>query len=238
MTDTHNEHQREYFSDRSLPRMQANLSATPYVQRHVREVVAAAGLSADETVIDLGCGPGKYTAAIADLGYRVEGLDLTPRLIEELRETLPGIPAHVGDVASPPSELQGRFDVAVGFFFMHHVADLTSILQGAITLLKPGGRAVFLEPNPLFLGYYLQVTFTPGMTWRGEKGILRMRPGLFERSAREAGFTSFENRSFGAMPPAIANHQWGQRVEGALESLPGWSKVGAFNLFSMSCPRS
>jgi len=237
MTDRHNEHQKEYFSERSLPRMRASLSGTPYVRRHVEEVMRIAVASKGDRVIDLGCGLGKYTAAIHELGFAVEGLDLTPALIDQFRLDLPQIPAHVGDAASPPEELHGRFDLAVGFFFMHHVADLAPILEGARTLLGPGGRAVFLEPNPLFLGYYLQVTFTRGMTWRGERGILRMRPRAFEEAGRAAGFTSFGHRAFGVMPPAVANRRWGRSVERAIERVPGWQRVGAFRLFWMACPR-
>ena len=231
MTTPHNEQQKSYFSGRALPRMTIDLAETPYVQRHVGKVLACAAIQPDERILDLGGGPGKYTAAIAALGHDIEGLDLTPALIDEFRRELPDITAYVGDAALPPSELLGRFDVALGFFFLHHVEDLVPILTGTKSTLREGGRALFLEPNPLFLGYYFQVALTSGMSWKSEKGILRMRPRVLEEAGRQAGFTTISQSVFGAMPPRIANRHWGQVIERGFEALPGWKAVGAFRMF-------
>lgn len=233
----HNERQRQYFSRRPLPRMDpARRSSTPYTLRHVDAVVDAVGIGPDDEVVDVGCGPGKYTLALSRRGVRVTGMDLTPRLVEQLREVAPEVPSHVGDLAAPPAELVGGFDVVVGFFVLHHIADLGAALAGARSLLRPGGRAAFLEPNPYFPGYYAQVTLTPGMSWKGESGILRMRTPLLRGLAAGAGMTDFCTHRFGAFPPALANRPAGRKVEDLLERVPGWQAARAFNLFSMRVP--
>ncbi|HEX2700468.1 MAG TPA: class I SAM-dependent methyltransferase [Acidimicrobiales bacterium] len=233
----HNEHQRQYFSGRSLPRMDpVRRSATPYTLRHVDALVADAGIGPDDEVLDVGCGPGKYTVALARRGIRVTGMDLTPRLVDQLREVAPGIAAHVGDLAEPPADLIGTFDVVAGFFVLHHIADLPAAFAGARSLLRPGGRAAFVEPNPYFPGYYAQVTFTPGMSWKGEAGIFRMRPRVMRGVAQAAGFTDFRTSRLGAFPPALANRATGRRVEDLLERVPGWRVARAFSLFSMRVP--
>lgn len=230
----HNDQQIEYFSDRRLPRMTPRPGqATPYVANHVRAVVDAGRITPNDAIIDVGCGPGKYTVALADLGLDVQGLDLTPGLVEELRRTAPGIGAHIGDLMDPPAELRSRFDVVTGFFVLHHIVDLDAAFAGAAALLRPGGRAVFCEPNPLFAGYYAQILLTPGMTWSGDRGIVRMRPRLLERAARHAGFTSFHVQRFGAFPPALANRRPFARLEQSLERIPGWSWGRAFQLFTV-----
>lgn len=234
MTGRHNEYQRRYYSTRPVPRMTADLAQTPYVRRHVAEVLAELGVESGGRVLDLGCGPGKYTIALAAEGLDVEGLDLTPALVEMLRETAPDIPVHLADAAELPDGLRGRFDAVTGFFFLHHLPALVPTLSSARAALRPGGRAVFLEPNPLFVGYYAQIALTPGMTWRGERGILNMTSRNLERAARSAGFDRFEQRVFGAAPPALANRSWGRRLESAFESLPGWGHVGAFRLVTLS----
>jgi 2-polyprenyl-3-methyl-5-hydroxy-6-metoxy-1,4-benzoquinol methylase len=230
----HNEHQRAYFSGRSLPRMDpTRRSGTPYTLRHVDAVVEAARIGPADDVLDAGCGPGKYTMALARKGVRVTGMDLTPGLVEHLREVAPDMPAHVGDLAAPPAELLDGFDVVTGFFVLHHIADLPAAFAGVRSLLRPGGRAVFLEPNPYFPGYYAQVTLTPGMSWKGEKGILRMRPSLLRDIIAGAGLTDFRTSRFGAFPPVLANRAAGRRVEDLLERVPGWRVARAFNLFTM-----
>lgn len=213
--------------------MDVRRSSTPYTLRHVDAAVAACEIGPTDRVLDVGCGPGKYTLALARRGLQVEGMDLTPGLIDELRSVDHPPPAHLGDLAAPPPELLGSFDVVLGFFVLHHIADLPAALAGARSLLRPGGRAAFLEPNPLFPGYYAQVTLTPGMSWKGERGILRMRAARLDRFAREAGFSGFTTERFGAFPPALANVAAGRRVERALEAVPGWRRARAFQLFAM-----
>lgn len=236
MTDTprHNQKQIEYFSNRPLPRMTAAPgSPSPYVSRQVEAVIAAGGLRSGDRIIDVGCGPGKYTVALSAAGLDVEGLDLTPRLIGELQGSAPHLSAHVGDLMDPPDHLRGQFDGVTGFFVLHHIIDPAAAFAGTAALLRPGGRAVFCEPNPLFAGYYAQIFLTPGMTWAGDRGITRMRPRRLRDHAAEAGFASFDFHRFGALPPALANRPGFARAERAMEAVPGWSWGRAFQIFTL-----
>ena len=233
-TERHNDRQRRYFQGRRLPRMDPRTRAgTPYTSRHLDAMVEGCAITGDDRVVDVGCGPGKYTIGLARAGLSVEGMDLTPGLLDDLRRVEPGVATHVGDLGDPPAEMRGRFDVVTGFFMLHHVGDLAAAFAGARALLTPGGRAGFLEPNPLYPGYYVQITLTPGMSWKGDGGIVRMRPGLLRKAAEEAGFADFRTERFGAFPPFLANRPAGARVERAVEAVPGWRRARAFQLFTM-----
>lgn len=233
---THNQQQIDYFTGRQLPRMTVDRSTTPYTTRQLSAVMAAVGIGPGDRVLDVGCGLGKYTIGLAAEGVAVHGLDLTPALVERLHRDAPEIPAVVGDIVHPAADLHGGFDVVTGFFVLHHIADLRGAMRGVRAVLRPGGRAAFCEPNPLFLGYYAQIALTPGMTWQGDRGILRMRHRLLARAADDAGLTDFRTERFGAFPPALANHAAGRRVESWIERLPGWQHVGAFQVFSARVP--
>ncbi|CAM5431207.1 hypothetical protein GCM10010329_53260 [Streptomyces spiroverticillatus] len=63
------------------------------------ETVRAAGLG---PVADLGCGPGKVTAHLADLGVPAFGLDLSPRMVELARAAHPGLRFAVGSMTALP----------------------------------------------------------------------------------------------------------------------------------------
>jgi hypothetical protein len=98
-------------------------------------------------------------------------------------------------------------------------------------LVRPGGRIIFLEPNPLNVLYYIQLVVAPGMSWQGDKGILNMRPRTVSSAMESAGLTSFALERFGLFPPFAVNHALGSRIERGLERVPFVRPFLAFQLF-------
>lgn len=235
--DEHNLDQRSYFERSVQPNMvPAN---SPYIQRHVDEVLRFADISPGESVLEVGCGMGRYTFILAQRGVKVEGLDLSPFLLRQLREFDEGrynIPLHCADIFDHPPELDGRFDAVVGFFTLHHLHDLPQCFEAMKHLLKPGGRVVFLEPNPYNLLYYIQILAMPHMRWQGDKGIIWMRPGPIFGAMQTAGLGRLAMARFGFFPPFLTNRRWGQRVEAALEHVPVWRPFLPFQLFKGELP--
>jgi ubiquinone/menaquinone biosynthesis C-methylase UbiE len=108
-------------------------------------------------VLDYGCGPG-YLAKhlIADGARSVTGIDVSDAEIEQAREraTADGVADRTRflvEDAHAMSFPDGSFDVIVGDSILHHL-ELRKALLEIRRVLRPGGRAVFLEPlwhNPL-----------------------------------------------------------------------------------------
>lgn len=228
----HNEGQRRYFEERPLPRMVPVRS--PYLLRQVDELIRFARLAPGHRVLEIGSGMGRYTLLLAEKGLSLEGMDLSPVLLERLRAYDGGqhpIPLYAFDVAEPPADLRGRFDAIIGFFTLHHLHDLKACYRGMAHLLAPNGRVAFLEPNALNPLYYLQITFTPGMTWKGDKGMLEMRRGPVFRAMKSAGFTELTLERFGFFPPFLSNRPAGRKLERLLERMPPFRPVLPFQLF-------
>jgi hypothetical protein len=99
-----------------------------------------------------------------------------------------------------------------------------------VRLVRPGGRVVFLEPNPLNVLYYLQIVIAPGMTWAGDKGILKMRARIVFDAMERAGLSGPSVARFGFFPPFLANRPWGSRLERTLERVPVWEPFLPFQL--------
>jgi SAM-dependent methyltransferase len=230
--ERHNRAQLEYFERAGRHAMRPADSS--YVRRQVERLVAFAGLGAGDRVLDVGCGMGRYTFALADRGLAVEGLDLSEALLERLREFDAGryeIPLHCADVLDPPDELHGRFDAVVGFFTLHHLHDLTGCLRAMRSLTKPGGRVIFLEPNPFNPLYYIQMLVVPGMSWSGDRGILNMREANVFHAMGAAGLANPAVERFGFFPPFVVNRGFGPRLEDVLERVRLWRSFLPFQLF-------
>jgi SAM-dependent methyltransferase len=70
-------------------------------------------------VADLGCGPGKVTAYLANLGVPAFGIDLSPKMIELGRRAHPHLSFTVGSMTAlplPDDELGG----ILAFYSTHH----------------------------------------------------------------------------------------------------------------------
>jgi SAM-dependent methyltransferase len=230
--DEHNRAQVRYFEQAGKEAMRP--VASPYVLRQVDELVRFAGFAGGERVLDVGCGMGRYTFPLADRGLSVEGLDLSNALLEQLEGFNGGryeIPLHCMDIVAAPATLEERFDGVVGFFTLHHLHDLPASFQAMARLVRPGGRVVFLEPNPLNLLYYIQLAVAPGMTWQGDKGILKMRPRTVFGAMTSAGLEGLSMKRFGFFPPILVNRRGGARMERLLERFPLWRPLLPFQLF-------
>ena len=243
MTDfsRYNESQRRYFEQRPKPRMVPRRSS--YLERHVDELVRFARLTDKDEVLEVGAGMGRYTIPLLERGYNVEALDLSSVLLERLAQYntehdpgRPAPPSHAADIADPPAELRRRFDAAIGFFTLHHLHDLEACFRGIRLVLRPGGRVVFLEPNPLNPLFYVQIVVTPGMTWSGDGGIVRMRPKTVFGALSSAGFARFRLERFGFFPPFLAEAPLGARVERRLERIGALRSLLPFQLFAAEAP--
>jgi 2-polyprenyl-3-methyl-5-hydroxy-6-metoxy-1,4-benzoquinol methylase len=96
-------------------------------------------------LLDFGCGGGGYLRRMADLGWRVTGLDLAPRVVRAVRDDL-GCDALAGSLPHP--ELApASFDVVTMWQSLEHVHRPLAILREALRVLVPGGTAVVAVPN-------------------------------------------------------------------------------------------
>jgi SAM-dependent methyltransferase len=71
---------------------------------------AALGLQENSLVLDVACGGGRHARALAELGHRVVGIDLSRELLVEAG----GVPVARADMRALP--FAGSFDAAVSFF--------------------------------------------------------------------------------------------------------------------------
>lgn len=101
-------------------------------------------------ICDFGCGSGEMATRLGRLGYRVEGYDVSPELIEIARKraVLDGVDDKVTFVVADGasnSMPKGKFDAVLAMSVLHHLP-LEEGLRTLNDLLVPGGRIAFQEP--------------------------------------------------------------------------------------------
>jgi SAM-dependent methyltransferase/CTP:molybdopterin cytidylyltransferase MocA len=235
--ERHNASQRRYFEQTPKPTMVPS-GDNPYLNRQLDEVLAAAQIRPGERVLEIGCGMGRYTLLLAARGVRVEGLDISRVLLDRLAAydaDRHDIPLHHADVLNPPDELLGQFDAVIGMFALHHIHDIAGSLRSIPRLLRPAGRVAFCEPNPYNPLYYVQIATRPGMTWKGDGGIVNIRRRPLVRALAAAGLDDLYWRRFGFFPPFLTNSPLG-RLERPMESFPLWRSALPFQLFGGRLP--
>lgn len=98
----------------------------------------------DARVLDVGCGAGLLSEALAREGAQVTALDLAPELVKVARlhglESGVKVDYRLQSVESLAEEMPGQFDAVTCMEMLEHVPDPGSIIRACATLLRPGGR--------------------------------------------------------------------------------------------------
>jgi ubiquinone/menaquinone biosynthesis C-methylase UbiE len=137
-----------------------------------KDALAAALPHPPAEILDLATGTGYVALAAATLGHRVTAIDMSPRMLEELRahaaERGLSVDARLGDAVAPDFP-PASFDVVTSRHFLWTLREPAKAMANWRNLLRPGGRLVavdgfwFTGPDdstvpPLFTQHYTSAT--------------------------------------------------------------------------------
>lgn len=235
--NNHNQVQLEYY-DQQIKKTMLPVDSH-YVNRHVDKLIEVSGIQKDQKILEVGCGMGKFTLPLLKKGYQITGLDLSPFLLKKLQEYNTNnydVDLICSDILEMPEEYNEQFDHVIGFFTLHHFLELEVYFEAMTRVLKPGGAISFVEPNPYNPLYYIQITLTPSMSWKGDKGILNMTKKRFQKTADQVGLTNLKLSKYGFFPPFAVNNKLGQNSERLLENMRLFNGVSAFHVVRVEKP--
>jgi SAM-dependent methyltransferase len=134
-------------------------------------------------VLESGCGDGTNFVHLQSVGVgegiRLEGVDLTPRVVEEGRKR--GMDIRLGDGLTLPYE-DGTFDVTYCRDVFHHLVDdaaRVKFFKEMRRVTKTSGTVVAIEPNafnPAIFGLGLLVRAERGLWAISERRFLKLLP--------------------------------------------------------------
>lgn len=118
-------------------------------RREIARLIDVMGLPVGARILDVPCGQGRHAHLLAEAGYDVHGVDLSPDLLALAvqRGTGPGLKYVRGDMRRLSAAWSSRFDAVINLFtsfgFFLDPADDARVIGEFARVLKPGGLLVW-----------------------------------------------------------------------------------------------
>jgi ubiquinone/menaquinone biosynthesis C-methylase UbiE len=102
------------------------------------------------SILELGCGTGKNTGLLAQIGEHVSALDFSAGMIEKARQKLSfdNVTFIVADISQPWRFEDQSFDLVVCNLVLEHISDLSFVFAQAFRVLRAGGQFFVSELHP------------------------------------------------------------------------------------------
>lgn len=197
-------------------------SFTKGTEQEVEFLVGALGLGPGTRVLDVGCGPGRHSLALASRGIEVVGVDISQRFVDlATAATPPGNPARFERLDARALPFDAEFDAAIslcqGAFGLAGGGGETAldpdgaVLDGIARALRPGGVAAVSAFSAYFQVRFLEDTDTFDAT----RGVNHERTTVRDEQGSEAQhdlwttcFTPRELRLLAAASGLVVEELW------------------------------
>ncbi|MDL2268456.1 bifunctional 2-polyprenyl-6-hydroxyphenol methylase/3-demethylubiquinol 3-O-methyltransferase UbiG [Desulfosarcina sp. OttesenSCG-928-A07] len=115
----------------------------------------------DAAILDVGCGGGLFSEALASKGARVTGIDFSEAGLSAARYHMAAsgfdIDYRKATAEALAQEAPERFDGVVCMELIEHVPDPASVIRACAHLTKPGGHVFFATVNRTWLARLLVI---------------------------------------------------------------------------------
>ena len=107
-----------------------------------------------QTALDLGCGPGVFTMAMADMvgeSGKVISVDVQEEMLQMIKRKSEkaGLQSRIELHKAEPEKIgvTDKVDFALAFYMVHEVPNKKSFLTEVASILKPNGKLLIVEPK-------------------------------------------------------------------------------------------
>jgi predicted TPR repeat methyltransferase len=170
-------HLFDQFSANYDERMLDNLGYQAHrILRRLADLVVAAS-EGSFAILDLGCGTGLSGEAFKAMASRLDGIDLSPRMLDEARRRGIYDDLLLGDAATVLETRSSSYDLVLAADTLVYLGDLTPVVDGVRKRLRPGGVFLFTVERKTGDGYEL-----------GPKRRYRHSEAYLRSEAERAGF--------------------------------------------------
>lgn len=98
--------------------------------------------------VDIGCGEGRLTRHLKQLGHCMVAIDSSPSLVAAARQFDPSMDVRLADAAALPLE-DASADLAIAFMSLQDIDDMPAAIREVARVLRPGGKLCMAIVHPL-----------------------------------------------------------------------------------------
>lgn len=138
-------------------------------------------------LLDVGCGSGNYTIALAEAGFAIEGVDISETMLAHARSKRSDLTWHQGDARKLPFP-DASFDGVVSVLATHHMDDLDAALRHMARVVKPGGPLVLFTSTPSQMRAFWLNHYLPSVVHISEVAMTEY--DVLAKKLEGAGFTN------------------------------------------------
>jgi 2-polyprenyl-3-methyl-5-hydroxy-6-metoxy-1,4-benzoquinol methylase len=120
------------------------LHLSPYWRERLAFSIMTLPHKSGGRLLDIGCGIGIFLEQMADLGWKAEGLDMDPKVVQVCIKK--GLTVKEGTLKSQ-NYPDNYFDAITLKHVIEHVSDPIDLIRQCKRILKPEGKLVILTPN-------------------------------------------------------------------------------------------
>jgi predicted TPR repeat methyltransferase len=136
-------------------RMMVELSYRAHLVLRELAALIVGGRAGSADILDVGCGTGLAGVAFQDLARRLDGVDLSPQMIEKARARNIYDSLILADLESALAAEGRRYDLLLAADTLVYFGDLGGVFRGAHATLKAGGFFLFTVEKKTGDGYEL-----------------------------------------------------------------------------------
>jgi malonyl-CoA O-methyltransferase len=103
-----------------------------------------------DSILEIGCGTGKNTVFLLEIGQKVQAVDFSEGMLEKAKGKVrdENVRFSLMDITQPWQFGEQAFDLIVCSLVLEHIRDLSPVFAEAARTLQPGGMFLINELHP------------------------------------------------------------------------------------------
>lgn len=247
LTDINSRRRIAFFNKLFSHRANKNLLAMPLSSKEeFATFLRVSGIKKGMNVVDFGCGDGRFTLPLLYMGCKVTGVDPAKEALKSLVQSakehnlLRNLHVSTNDFTKPEPQLKSQFDAGFLVSTYHILSndehEKQEIFKNFLETIKPEGKVLLLEPNPLnplFYPYYIFIHSIPG--WNKRQIFYNNRWHL-TKVMKAMRLDKIKVIPYGFFPESIVNNSHAGNyivrfINKAVNRIPIINLISAFNFY-------